>query len=105
VPCREVVETGSAEDVDARSAIAQLRDRGFDRILTEGGPRLMGSMLDAGVVDELFLTLAPKLLGGGDGRPPLSDETPLDRSLRLRSTRRSGDFLFLRYAISGSSAP
>lgn len=103
VPCREVMETGSADEVDARAAIARLRDRGFERILTEGGPRLMGSMLEASVVDELFLTISPKLLGGGHGRPPLSDETPLDRSLRLGSARRSGDHLFLRYAISGSA--
>jgi riboflavin biosynthesis pyrimidine reductase len=102
VPCREVIETTSGSKVDARAAIAQLRDRGSARILTEGGPRLMGSLLGAGVVEELFLTLSPKLLGGGEGRPPLTDGNPLDSSLRLLSARRSDHYLFLRYAIVGS---
>ena len=37
----------------------------------------MGSMLAAGVVEQLFLTISPKLLGGGEGRPPLTGETDL----------------------------
>jgi riboflavin biosynthesis pyrimidine reductase len=104
VRCREVVETGDGDGVDGRAAIARLRDRGFERILTEGGPRLMGSLLEAGVVDELFLTVSPKLLGGGEGRPPLTDGVPLDSSLRLLSARHTTDYLFLRYAIGSATA-
>ena len=45
--------------------IEGLRERGFRRILTEGGSTsLMGSMLEASAVDELFVTISPKLLGG-----------------------------------------
>ena len=91
------------------SVVAGLADRvtvlQFGRILTEGGPRLMGSMLRAGVVDELFLTIAPKLIGGGSDRPPLSDDADLldvGSVRRLLSVRRGGDFLFLRYALASS---
>jgi riboflavin biosynthesis pyrimidine reductase len=63
----------------------------------------MGSMLQAGLVDELFLTVAPKLIGGGSDRPRLSDEVDLlgmGSLHRLLGARRAGDYLFLRYALS-----
>lgn len=105
VPCREILELGSDREVDVRSGIEALRERGFGRILTEGGPKLMGSMLGAGVVDELFLTVAPKLIGGGPDRAPLSDETDLldvDTVRQLLSVRSEGDYLFVRYALGSS---
>jgi riboflavin biosynthesis pyrimidine reductase len=43
-----------------------LHDRGFGRLLCEGGPSLLTAMLAAGVVDELFLTAAPALVGEGN---------------------------------------
>jgi riboflavin biosynthesis pyrimidine reductase len=105
VPCREVLELGSEHEVDVRSGIEALRERGSGRILTEGGPKLMGSMLGAGLLDELFLTVAPKLIGGGPDRSPLSDGTDLvgaDIVRRLLSVRRQGDYLFVRYALGSS---
>jgi riboflavin biosynthesis pyrimidine reductase len=98
----DVVVTGGGEDVDVVAALEDLRRRGCARILTEGGPRLMGSMLAASAVDELFLTLSPTLLGGGEGRPPLSDGADLPEGgtgARLVGARRSGDHLFLRYDL------
>jgi riboflavin biosynthesis pyrimidine reductase len=98
----EVVDVGAADRVDPRTAITRLRERGFERILTEGGPNLMGSMLQAGVVEELFLTISPTLLGGGSERPPLTDGADLlERGgARLIGVRRAADHLFLRYEIS-----
>jgi riboflavin biosynthesis pyrimidine reductase len=61
----------------------------------------MGSMLAASAVDELFLTVAPKLLGGSAGHVPLSGDTDLlkrDAGLCLLGIRASKDHLFLRYA-------
>jgi riboflavin biosynthesis pyrimidine reductase len=56
------------DTVDLVSARQALEDRGFRSLLSEGGPSLFGSMLDAGVVDELDLTWAPTLVGGRAGR-------------------------------------
>jgi riboflavin biosynthesis pyrimidine reductase len=108
IACAEVIDLGEADEVDPRATVEWLRDRGHRRILTEGGPSLMGSMLEASVVDQLFLTISPTMIGGGPGRQPLSDETDLrdpDRRLRLMSVRRSEGYLFLRYAIEGTGSP
>ncbi|HET9671714.1 MAG TPA: dihydrofolate reductase family protein [Actinomycetota bacterium] len=99
----EVIDVGDADRVDGAAVIDRLRERDHRRILTEGGPRLMGAMLDASAVDQLFLTVSPKLIGGGPDRPPLTDGTDLlERELgaRLLSIRRSEDHLFLRYGLS-----
>lgn len=97
----EVIDLGDAGEVDPREAIDRLHERGYRRILTEGGPTLMGSMLGAGVVDQLFLTISPKLIGDGSGRPSLTGATDLlerGPGMRLLSVRRAEDYLFLRYA-------
>lgn len=71
----EVVITGEGADVDLTRAFDALRERGLTHILTEGGPSLLGDVARAGLVDELCLTWAPSLLGGGSpaitGRDPL----------------------------------
>jgi riboflavin biosynthesis pyrimidine reductase len=105
--CREVIEAADDGRVDPGSAVRALRERGFHRILTEGGPRLMASMLEASVVDELFLTISPKLIGGGPGRPPLTNGAEgldLDSAAQLLSARRAGDYLLLRYRMGRGSA-
>jgi riboflavin-specific deaminase-like protein len=51
--------------VDLAAAFAHLRrEHGVRALLCEGGPRLHGELIEAGLVDELFVTHAPKLAGG-----------------------------------------
>jgi riboflavin biosynthesis pyrimidine reductase len=75
--------------------------------LCEGGPRLFSSLLAARHVDELFLTVAPQMLGrpAGAGRTGLTDGVDLlgtsGRWGRLASIRRAGDDLFPRYRREG----
>jgi riboflavin biosynthesis pyrimidine reductase len=62
----EVVDC-SADDpgeVDEAAVLETLRARGLRRILTEGGPMLLGSFVQRGMLDELCLTIAPCLVGG-----------------------------------------
>ena len=75
-----------------------LRARGVRALLSEGGPTVHGALHAAGVVDELYLTVAPLLTGDADepnivegGRLPEAVE------LELRSVDRAGSELFLRY--------
>ncbi len=52
---------------DLQLLLARLRsEHGIRSLVCEGGPTLLSYMLAAGLVDELFLSLAPKLAGGGD---------------------------------------
>ncbi|HET9470308.1 MAG TPA: dihydrofolate reductase family protein, partial [Usitatibacter sp.] len=102
----EVVVAGSGEDIDISGAFEALRGRGFNVILTEGGPSLMGHLIKAQALDEMFLTVSP-VVAGRDKEPRLGmvegAELLPDAGLwtRLLSTRRHGDFLFLRYALRG----
>jgi riboflavin biosynthesis pyrimidine reductase len=99
----EVVVLPGIETVEAGAAVAELRRRfGTGRILTEGGPHVIGWLLAAGLIDELFLTVSPVLAGrNGSPRPGLVAGLELlpdhGRWVRLRSVKRHGDHLFLRY--------
>jgi riboflavin biosynthesis pyrimidine reductase len=100
----EVVALGRDGRVGARDIVAALSDRGHERILTEGGPKLMGQMLEAQVVDELFLTVSPILAGGGgEPRPTLAAGVDLlpagPPKARLLDARAHDSYLFLRYAL------
>ena len=54
--------------VDDVRLVTMLADRGWDRILTEGGPHLASSMVAAGVLDEVCLSLTPVVVGGDGPR-------------------------------------
>ncbi len=52
-------------EVDLRALLEHLRsERGIRALLCEGGPRLHAELIEADLVDELFITHAPKLAGG-----------------------------------------
>lgn len=55
---------GDPEKVDETALLAALGARGLRRILTEGGPMLLGSLIDRDMLDELCLTIAPYIVGG-----------------------------------------
>lgn len=62
----EVVDCSAAlpTEVDPSRVLAALADRGMHRVLVEGGPALLGTFVEQGLLDELCLTLAPALVGG-----------------------------------------
>jgi riboflavin biosynthesis pyrimidine reductase len=70
-------------------------------LLCEGGPLVFGALLHEALVDELFLTLAPKLTGGG-GAPGITSgpELPEPASLELVWALEDEGSLFLRYALA-----
>jgi 2,5-diamino-6-(ribosylamino)-4(3H)-pyrimidinone 5'-phosphate reductase len=90
------------QQVDLRAALAALRKRGVERLLVEGGGELNWTLLELDLVDELYVTIAPKLLGGRDAPTLLGgsgwtmDE---QRHLRLLEIERDGDDLFCHYSI------
>lgn len=101
----EAIAVGEGPGLDVRSAVAALRARGHDLILTEGGPSVFSSLVEAGLVDELFLTVSPLLAGRADGTRlglvegvELAPAGPVGAT--LLGVRRDGGYLFLRYAVS-----
>lgn len=73
------------DTVDLPAVVARLHDAGMPRVLTEGGPQLFHDLLDADVVDELALTLAPRIVGGDHTRvvagDPLGGPSGLDAEI------------------------
>jgi riboflavin biosynthesis pyrimidine reductase len=101
----EAVVVNEGELVDVRAAVDLLRDRGHELILSEGGPTVLGLMLEARVVDELFLTVSPLLAGRSGLTERLAlvegvDLLPEQRvAARLLGVRRAENHLFLRYCL------
>lgn len=71
-----VGETG----VEPREVRAALEERGWRRILAEGGPSLLAQLVASGTVDELCLTWVPRLVGGD--HPRITSGPDLDVALR-----------------------
>lgn len=73
---------------------------GIRSLLCEGGPTLFGALLQERLVDELFLTLAPKLTGGGTS-PAITNgpELPELASVALIWALEQEESLFLRYRL------
>jgi riboflavin biosynthesis pyrimidine reductase len=94
------LEVVRLEPLTPEAALRDLRERGVRALLCEGGPRLNRSLLAAGLVDELFLTLVP-LLAGNVVAPRIVEGKDLDAPvpLALEWVLRHGDELFLRYRI------
>jgi len=85
------------DTLDWDGALAGLEALGLRRISCEGGPRINGALLDAGLVDEVFVTVAPALVGG-DGLRLTRSSAPAARSdLELVSALTYGSELLLRY--------
>lgn len=83
--------------VDLAEALRALRtERGIRLLLCEGGPRLHHDLLAAGLVDELFLTRAPKL-GAGAGPGLIEGKLDAVRELELIWLLESEGELFARY--------
>jgi len=82
------------------AALADLRARGVRALLCEGGPTLNRALLAAGVVDELFLTVAPLLAGDADALRIVEGESlPEAAPLSLAWVLRHDDELYLRYRV------
>ncbi len=95
----DVVVAGT-DSVDPAAVIAALTGRGFRRILVEGGPSLLGQLVEAGLLDELCLTISPVLDGGhpGAGRITASRQPGGGLTgLRLASLLEDGGALLTRY--------
>jgi len=90
----EVVVAGD-DAVDIGAALDALAARGFVRVLCEGGPRLLADLSAAERLDELCLTVAPRVVGGDSSR--IIAGAALDLSFGLAHLLEDDGTLFARY--------
>ncbi len=87
-------------DVDLPRALDALAERGLRRVSCEGGPNLLSHVVAAGRLDELCLTVSPRLLGGAATRILDGPLVEPQAQMRLQHLLEDDDgFLFLRYSL------
>lgn len=99
-----VVIAGDGAGVEPARAVRALAGLGHRRLLTEGGPRLLGQFVAAGVLDEICLTVSPMLTAGNAQRIADGPAVPEPRTFALVSLLEEEGFLFSRYGRSGKAA-
>lgn len=95
-----VVTAGDGVGVEPARAVQALAELGFTRLLTEGGPRLLGQFVAAGVLDELCLTVSPMLTAGDAQRIAGGPSVAVPQRFALVSLLEEEGFLFSRYQRS-----
>jgi riboflavin biosynthesis pyrimidine reductase len=108
----EVKALSDAEKGISPAAILTLlkRDAGVELLLHEAGPTLFGEFLADGLMDELFLTVAPQIAGrvAAHPRPGLVANVEFSPATapwwKLLSTKSAADYIFLRYQIGNPRA-
>jgi 2,5-diamino-6-(ribosylamino)-4(3H)-pyrimidinone 5'-phosphate reductase len=99
VPTPSSVEVRRVSNVD--EVVRDLARRGFKRVLCEGGPTLNAALFAHQLIDEVFLTIAPKLVGGEDPLTIVKGaafEVPI--GLEVRSLVELEGELFVRYGVN-----
>ncbi len=84
------------EAVDMRLMVDTLTASGYPQVVCEGGPHLLGALIEADCVDEFCLTISPVLEGGSAGRVAQGGAQATRRMALLHSFAVE-DMLFLRY--------
>ena len=90
----------AGKEPGAARVVEELRKRGLKKLILEGGGEVHFAFAKAGLVDEWYVTITPRLIGGRGAPSFLDGEGFLKRDhikLKLVSSRRVGDELFLRY--------
>jgi riboflavin biosynthesis pyrimidine reductase len=85
------------DEVDLPRAVRMLRAE-YPRLLCEGGPSLVTSLLAEGLVDELCLNIAPTLVGGSR-HTRLLDGLPSEVTVEPAAIYLDEGVLFLRYRV------
>jgi riboflavin biosynthesis pyrimidine reductase len=95
----EVIDCSGSDSakVDEAALLAILGARGMHRVLTEGGPMLLGSFIQRGMLDELCLTIAPYVVGGLARRIATGPGQLLTRMRCAHILTDDAGYLYARY--------
>lgn len=98
------IESAGAEVCDAGEGTVQdyisvLKDRGFKRVLCEGGPGMIGQLVDLDAIDQMYLTLDPHLSTGVETPMATFQGEHSHRRMQLENVAADHDgTVFLRYS-------
>ncbi|MBI4038985.1 RibD family protein [Candidatus Daviesbacteria bacterium] len=86
------------------TAVKTLKEKCYKHVLVEGGPTLLGSFLRSNLIDEIFLTISPKIFGSKKNLSLTLAEGYLfppkaTKILKLLSVKQLGNELYLRYQV------
>ena len=96
-----------AGEIDWIDAFQQLETLGIERLAILGGGKLVASVLAAGLIDELWLTVCPLILGGVDAPTPVEGKgflADLAPKLELLAVKQVGGEVFLHYRVDQSQS-
>ena len=96
----EIIRCGT-ESVDLAELMAALYDRGIRRLMVEGGARLNWSLIEQGLVDEMYVYIGGMIIGG-ESAPTLVDGQGFRESfprLRLDSVERLDEGVLLKWSL------
>lgn len=89
---------GEGGGVHGRAIVDAVRERGHTRILTEGGPTLLGTLVAEDALDEMLVSYAP-VVAGGTGLRMVLGAPEATRGAELVSLLRSDSLLVARYRL------
>lgn len=89
---------GNRQQPDLGAALHSIRTRGINEVMIEGGPALLGTAFDQGLIDEVWAFIAPLLIGGGQNGIRSDGPAALGDALRLTdvTTESLGPDLLVR---------
>ncbi len=104
----EVVVAGT-ERVDLAASLQAIAETGVERLMVEGGSTLVAALLEAGLVDELQLAVAPLLFGGVAAPTPVGGsgwrrDDAVGLELLESRTTDDGDVV-VRYSVQPGGQP
>lgn len=72
--CEVLVLPCTTRDEQLRHLLHELGRRRMTNVLVEGGAAVLGALFDAGLIDEVFAFIAPKIIGGANSKTPVAGE-------------------------------
>ncbi|MCV7228932.1 pyrimidine reductase family protein [Mycolicibacterium komossense] len=95
----EVIDCSGPDpaSLDTATMLELLAARKLTRVLTEGGPSLLGTFIENDLIDELCLTIAPVIVGGDGGRIAKATSAITTKLRRAHLLADDSGYLYSRY--------
>lgn len=98
------IEKAGEDSIDIKKLASFLHQKGFKNILVEGGPKTLASFFAQDLIDEVFITIAPKIFGNENKKTITMVEGILFepnniKRLKLLSLKQIKDEVYLRYKM------